>query len=456
MSIRSHIESKYADHDFVTLKKATYLFYFDFILIIILPVAVIAGAITRPERAMASVITVIPIVAAAGISMYLVLHKKSRSAGIVLTSVMGAGIMFLVFSAPRGESLSNAIYYVFGYLLSVLLFSNRIVLSISAAGFVIGIIPYYYSLVNRGVESSLILPSITGFPISVIMFYVLAMLLVGTLNDAISRSESDAEKNRELLRLNEGLMVEVKKQITHLSMVAHEVSETAAVLSNGAQRQAAGIEEIAASLEEMSATINQNAENSQKVRQISEAGAETSQQGNRIALEAVESINDVNQASKRVAEITRVINEIAFQTNLLALNAAVEAARAGDAGRGFAVVASEVRNLAQRSGGASKEIEALIKDTVLRVDRGTELVNRTGKSLADITRDVLETSRLIGEIAAASIEQKQGIVQVSTAIAAMDELTQSNAAASEELSSMAESLADSSMKLQNLVSDSDQ
>lgn len=456
MSIRDMIESKYSSHGFLAQKKALYLFNFNLMLLIILPIALVAGMITRPERIVASSITVVPIITAALVSIFLVLREKSKLAGIILSSVMGIGIMFLVFSAPRGESLSNAIYYVFGYLLVILLFSNRIVLTISAAAFIIGTIPYYYTLVGRGVDPSVILPSLTGFPISVVMFYVLAILLVGTLNNAIKRTEDESEKNRKLLGINEALMVEIKKQIVHLSSVAREVSETASVLSSGAQKQAAGIEQIAASLEEMSSTINQNAENSQMVRQITEANADTSEQGNGIALEAVQSINDVNQASKRVAEITQVINDIAFQTNLLALNAAVEAARAGEAGRGFAVVATEVRNLAQRSGGASKEIGALIKDTVVRVEKGTELVNRTGMSLADIAKDAHMTAKLIGEIAMASLEQKQGIVQVNNAINSMDQLTQSNAAASEQLSGMAESLADSAMKLQGLVSAGDQ
>ncbi len=451
MSITSYVESRYTDVDFVTRKKAQYLFKFCLMLIVILPILTINGFIFRPERIIAALITAVPILIAASISLFLVLEKKSILAGHIITTVFGAGIMFLVFSAPKGESLSAGIYLVFVYLICVLLFSNRTILTLTSAAFVIGIIPYYFALVGRGVSPSAILPSITLFPFAVLLFYILAMLLVGTLNEAISISESETEKSRKLLRKNEALLEEIKNQVTHLSSVAQEVSDTAAVISDGAQRQAAGIEEIASSLEEMGATINQNAENSQKVRHISETGSETSQQGNKIALEAVKSIEDVNQASKRVAEITQVINEIAFQTNLLALNAAVEAARAGDAGKGFAVVASEVRNLAQRSGSASKEIEKLIKDTVSLVEKGTDLVNRTGKSLSDITKDSAETAMLIGEIAAASFEQKQGIIQVNNAISAMDEQTQNNASASEELSGMAETLAERAIELQKLV-----
>ncbi|MBP7736985.1 MAG: methyl-accepting chemotaxis protein [Spirochaetes bacterium] len=451
MSAASYIAGKYADKDFITQKKAQYLFVFSIILLVLLPIVTAVGIITKPERAVATIITIVPIVAASIIALFLVIRRRGELGGIIMVVIIGAAIMFLVFSAPKGETLSNAVYYTFTFMVLALLFSNRIVLTVAVICFLAGMIPYYYYVTGNGVATSVIFPSITGFYSAAILEYILSILLVGAMNNAIVISRKEAERSGKLLDINESLLGEIKEQVSHLSSVSQEVSDTAAVISEGAQRQASGIEEIAASLEEMGATINQNADNAQKVRTLTEAGAVTSQGGNRIALEAVDSINDVNSASKRVAEITRVINEIAFQTNLLALNAAVEAARAGDAGRGFAVVAGEVRNLAQRSGGAAKEIENLIMDTVTRVEKGTDLVNRTGKSLSDIARDASETARIIGEIAAASIEQKHGIDLVNGAIADMDQMTQSNASASENLTGMAESLANSAMRLQDLV-----
>ncbi len=143
-------------------------------------------------------------------------------------------------------------------------------------------------------------------------------------------------------------------------------------------------------------------------------------EGNRVALEAVNSIIDMNSSSKKIADIIAVINEIAFQTNLLALNAAVEAARAGEQGRGFAVVAGEVRNLAQRSGNAAKEIESLIRDTIAKVERSTDLVKNTGGALSEIAEAAKTTAQIITEIAAATMEQKQGINQINSAISEMD------------------------------------
>jgi methyl-accepting chemotaxis protein len=455
MSVAVFIAEKYKDRDVITQKKATYLFIVNIVLLVLLPVVTAVGIITKPERMEATIFTVVPILAAAVISLVLVIMRKSEIGGIVLVAVIGVAIMFLVFSAPKGESLSNAVYYVFGIMILALLFSNRAVLTIVTVSFLIGMVPYYYYIVANGAVQAYALASVTGFYSASILTYILAMLLVGTLKNAVSVSRQEAEKSGKLLDINESLLAEIKQQVSHLSQVSQEVSNTASVLSEGAQRQASGIEEVAASLEEMGASINQNAENAQRVRSLTDTGAALSQDGNRIALEAVDSINDVHSASRRVAEITRVINDIAFQTNLLALNAAVEAARAGNAGRGFAVVAGEVRNLAQRSAAAAKEIEELIKDTVSRVDKGTDLVTRTGKSLSDIARDAVETAQLIGEIAAASLEQKHGIEQVNGAISDMDELTQHNASASEQLTGMAESLAESAMKLQNLVAASD-
>jgi methyl-accepting chemotaxis protein len=209
-------------------------------------------------------------------------------------------------------------------------------------------------------------------------------------------------------------------------------------LSQRTSEQASSLEEIAATIEESTAAVSKTAEISKEARSLSESGTAISEEGSIIAHTATESINEINVSSKRIVDIISVINEIAFQTNLLALNAAVEAARAGDQGRGFAVVAGEVRNLAQRSGNASKEIEELIKDSVVKVEKGTALVIKTGDSLKNISLSNRETANLISEIAVAGEEQLSGMDQINKAVTDLDRMTQQNAALVEEVSTLSE------------------
>jgi methyl-accepting chemotaxis protein len=175
------------------------------------------------------------------------------------------------------------------------------------------------------------------------------------------------------------------------------------------------------------------------------------EQGGKVVITAVGAMREINQASRRIGDITATIDEIAFQTNLLALNAAVEAARAGDQGRGFAVVAAEVRNLAQRSATAAKEIKSLIHDSVKKVETGSDLANKSGEALEEIVTSVKRVTGLMGEIASASAEQSIGLDQVNKAVAQMDQVVQQNAAQTEELTSTAHSLAGQAQELRGLL-----
>ncbi|RTF60374.1 HAMP domain-containing protein [Serratia marcescens] len=223
-------------------------------------------------------------------------------------------------------------------------------------------------------------------------------------------------------------------------------------LSSRTEQQAASLEETAASMEQLTATVKQNADNAHHANQLATDASQTAQQGGKLVENVVSTMRDISSSSQRIAEITTLINGIAFQTNILALNAAVEAARAGEQGRGFSVVASEVRSLASRSAQAAKEIEGLIAESVSRVKTGTELVESTGNTMEQIVRSVTHVRDIMAEIAAASDEQTRGIAQIGQAIVEMDHTTQQNAALVEESAAAADSLEEQADMLLQSVS----
>jgi len=246
-------------------------------------------------------------------------------------------------------------------------------------------------------------------------------------------------------------LLEVTQIAGTVSRASNELASTTEELASGAQEQAASIEETAATLEELTATVKQNADNAQQASQLASASRDMAERGGRIAGEAVGAMKEVNRSASKIAEITTTIDEIAFQTNLLALNAAVEAARAGEQGRGFAVVATEVRNLAQRSATAAKEIKSLIDDSVGKIENGYQLVESSGTALSEILASAKRVTDFVAEIAAASREQANGLDQVNLAVTQMDQVTQSNASQTEELSATAESLAQQATRLEEVV-----
>jgi methyl-accepting chemotaxis protein len=205
-------------------------------------------------------------------------------------------------------------------------------------------------------------------------------------------------------------------------------------------------------MEQLNATVKQNAANARQADQLAQSASATAMQGGASVEEIVETMQGINESSKKIADIIGVIDGIAFQTNILALNAAVEAARAGEQGRGFAVVASEVRSLAQRSAGAAKEIKALISESVEQVEGGTVLVNKAGLTMNEVVASIRRVTDIVGEISSASSEQAAGVGQVGEAIVQMDQATQQNAALVEESAAAAQSLKEQAQHLVQAVS----
>ncbi|MDP3818531.1 MAG: methyl-accepting chemotaxis protein [Methylotenera sp.] len=244
----------------------------------------------------------------------------------------------------------------------------------------------------------------------------------------------------------------VKVAVETISTAAKEIAQGNADLSRRTEEQAASLEKTAASMEELSSTVKQNADNAKQANQLATAASGVAIKGGDVVSEVVSTMADINASAKKIEDIISVIDGIAFQTNILALNAAVEAARAGEQGRGFAVVAGEVRNLAQRSASAAKEIKELISDSVSKTAAGTKQVENAGHTMQEIVISVKRVSDIISEIAAASSEQSAGIEQVNEAVMKMDDMTQQNTALVEEAAAAAESMMEQADELMNAVS----
>jgi methyl-accepting chemotaxis protein-1 (serine sensor receptor) len=249
-----------------------------------------------------------------------------------------------------------------------------------------------------------------------------------------------------------GTVRSVRDSSMSIATASAEIAAGNMNLSGRTEQQASSLEETASSLEELTSTVQHNADNVRQANNVARSASEVAIRGGKLVGDVVETMSAINASSKRIVDIISVIDGIAFQTNILALNAAVEAARAGEQGRGFAVVASEVRNLAQRSAAAAKEIKELIGTSVTNVEAGTALVDSTGTTMNEIVSSVKRVSDIMAEILAAGEEQTSGIGQINEAVSLMDQATQQNAALVEEAAAATGALQEQAQALQQMVS----
>ena len=304
----------------------------------------------------------------------------------------------------------------------------------------------------------------------IMLFYIskgITRPIVKLMEDSALLAEGDFRirfergNSEEIIKLSESLnsvienletiFSEVISSSADLTGAVEQIAKGNETLSTRTSQQASTIEEIVSTVEEAATSTINNAENSLEANRIALTASELAVTGGEKLNVAVGTINAISESSKKMADIITVINEIAFQTNLLALNAAVEAARAGDQGRGFAVVAGEVRNLAQRSGEAAKEIGDMIKDSVGKIETGTEQVNESAISLNEIIEAARQVGFMVGRITDASNEQKAGMAQIQTALNEMDEMIQQNSSLVEETAASSEEMTGRADKLQQMV-----
>ena len=376
---------------------------------------------------------------------------------VVKTS--GAGSVFYMWPKPGSDKPVQKVSYVKGF---------------APWGWVVGS-GVYLDTVEETFMARLIKISVLTLLVTaglLVMCMFIARSITRPLNDAVRIAhtvaagdlttditvETEDETGQMLHALQDmnsslvKIVGEVRQGTSTVATASREIATANMDLASRTEQEASSLEETASAMEELIATVKQNAEHAKQANELAISASDVAGKGGSVVSQVVETMGAINQSAKKIVDIIGVIDGIAFQTNILALNAAVEAARAGDQGRGFAVVAAEVRQLAQRSASAAKEIKTLIDDSVDRINHGTKLVDQAGATMSEIVTSVGRVTNIMGEITTATREQTAGIEQINIAIAQMDQVTQRNAALVEQEAAAADSLQEQAANLEKLVS----
>ncbi len=503
--IKKYIVSKYTEGDFIIQSKAQYLFLFCLLLSVVLTVLLFLDMIFSPDQFIKSVTSMTPIISVSLIALVLITRGRYHAAAYLFLLFGAVGILINLFTAKDGYA--SSMHYVPGFIVLTILFANRILASIFTGVFVCVYIAYYFMMKGAGIDQSSLSIAFNSSLSSLVLTYIVAHLIVNTLNRAIVRTGEESEKNLKLYQSTAELLQKVKEQVFTLSASSEEMSKTSESFSENAQNQAAFVEEVTGTVEEVSSVVENVSCNvseqqnsitrlmaiidrlSEIVRAVGErnhealaatAGiSETVKTGEKSLNMMNRSMANIIESSKEVTGIVEIITDISDKINLLSLNAAIEAARAGDAGRGFAVVADEISKLADRTATSIKEIDRLIRANDAEISSGMSNVDQSvqvmGMIIEEVTRidsitnaaaenvkdqiakndelntEAANTRARTDEIRIASEELKTVMHEISKSVTSINDLIQANASGAEEMASTSDVVKRVALSLKNEV-----